>query len=167
MKNKKGLVINILSTILYAAFTFIIVMHHEIWADEAQVWLLSKNLSLFGLFRHLVEEGHPSLFYLIMMPFAKTGCSVIIMQVFCWLCSIAAAFLLLQFSPFSGFEKASIVLSSGFLYFFPVIARSYSMIPVLVFLAAILYKKQKEYPVFYAVVLALIANTHIPQTSRR
>lgn len=161
MKNKKGLVINILSTILYAAFTFIIVMHHEIWADEAQVWLLSKNLSLFRLFRHLVEEGHPSLFYLIMMPFAKTGCSVIIMQVFCWLCSIAAAFLLLQFSPFSGFEKASIVLSSGFLYFFPVIARSYSMIPVLVFLAAILYKKQKEYPVFYAVVLALIANTHI------
>ncbi len=160
MMNKKT-AINIIILIIYALLTFFVVMHHEIWADEAQVWLLSKNLSLFGLFKHLVQEGHPSLFYLIMMPFAKTGCSVIVMQVFCWLCSVVGVFLLLQFSPFSKFEKASIVLSSGFLYFFPVIARSYSMIPVLVFLAAILYKKQKEYPVFYAVVLALIANTHI------
>ena len=160
MMNKKT-AINIIILIIYALLTFFVVMHHEIWADEAQVWLLSKNLSLFGLFKHLVQEGHPSLFYLIMMPFAKTGCSVIMMQVFCWLCSVVGVFLLLQFSPFSKFEKASIVLSSGFLYFFPVIARSYSMIPVLVFLAAILYKKQKEYPVFYAVVLALIANTHI------
>lgn len=161
MKNKREVIVNILLTILYALFTLMIVLHHEIWADEAQVWLLCKNLSVFELFKHLVQEGHPSLFYLLMMPFAKTGCSVIVMQIFCWICASAAVFLLLQFSTFSKFEKASIILSAGFLYFFPVIARSYSMIPVLVFLAAMLYKKQKEYPVFYAIILALIANTHI------
>ena len=161
MKNKKQLMINIILTLLYAVFTLIIVLHHEIWADEAQVWLLCKNLSVFELFKHLVQEGHPSLFYLMMMPFAKTGCSVIVMQIFCWLFASAAVFLLLQFSTFSKFEKMAIIFSAGFLYFFPVIARSYSMIPVLVFLAAILYKKQKEYPIFYSIILALITNTHI------
>ncbi len=161
MENRKKLALNIFWTILYAIITLFLVLHHEIWADEAQVWLLSKNLSVFGLFEHLVQEGHPSFFYLLMMPFAKTGCSVFIMQIFCWLCACAAVFILLQFSPFSRFEKTSIILSSGFLYFFPVIARSYSMIPLLIFIAAILYKKQKEYPVFYAIILALIANTHI------
>lgn len=161
MENKKQLIINIILTILYAAFTLIIVLHHEIWADEAQVWLLCKNLSLVGLFKHLVQEGHPSFFYLLMMPFAKVGLSPVVMQIFCWLSSCAAVFLLLQFSTFSKFEKTSIILSAGFLYFFPVIARSYSILPFLVFLAAILYKKQKEYPILYAITIALIANTHI------
>ena len=70
MKNKREVIVNILLTILYALFTLMIVLHHEIWADEAQVWLLCKNLSVFELFKHLVQEGHPSLFYLLMMPFA-------------------------------------------------------------------------------------------------
>ena len=56
--------INILLTILYAMFTLLIVTHHEIWADEAQVWQLCKYLSLPELFKHLVNEGHPSFFYL-------------------------------------------------------------------------------------------------------
>lgn len=150
---------------LYALFTLFMLFHHEIWADEAQVWLLAKNLSLSGLFTHLVNEGHPSFFYLLVMPFAKLGFSIFSMQLICWLASCAAVFLLLRFSPFNVFLKTAIVLSSGFLYFFPVVARSYSVLPLLVFAAAILYKKAKENPnrfaVPYAVVLVLCANTHV------
>lgn len=156
-----NLVKNILWTILYSVFTLFIVFHHEIWADEAQVWLLARNLSVFGLFKHLVNEGHPSFFYLLMMPFAKLNFPIFTMQIICWLSSCAAVFLLLQYSPFNRFAKFSIIISSGFLYFFPVIARSYSILPFLVFLAAILYNKSKEKPVLYAIVLAMIANTHV------
>ena len=144
MKDNKNLAINIIVTMLYALFTLIMVFHHEIWADEAQAWLIAKNLSIFdfSLFKHLVNEGHPPFFYLLIMPFAKLNTSIIFMQILCWFCSVVSVFLLLKKSPFNNFCKFSIVISGGFLYFFPVIARSYSMIPLLIFIAAILYKKQ-------------------------
>lgn len=150
---------------LYALFTLFMLFHHEIWADEAQVWLLAKNMTLGGLFSHLVNEGHPSFFYLLIMPFAKLGLPIVSIQLICWFASCLAVFLLLRFSPFNGFLKTAIVLSSGFLYFFPVIARSYSILPLLVFAAAILYKKTAENPnkfaVPYAIILAICANTHV------
>lgn len=161
LESKNTLIKNILFTVLYGIFTIILVFHHEIWADEAQVWMLAKSLSIPELFRHLVNEGHPSFFYLLMMPFAKLGLSAFVMQIACWLSMCVSVFLLLQFSPFNRFAKFSIITSAGFLYFFPVIARSYSILPLLVFSLAILYPKAKNHPYLYAVFLVLCANTHI------
>lgn len=123
-------------------------LSHEIWADEAQVWQIVQNVSFLGLFKHLVNEGHPSLFYLINMPFAKAGCSAAFMQIFCWLCTTLSVFLLWQFAPFKQYTKFAITLSAGFLYFFPVIARSYSIIPLLVFAIALVYPHYRKKPVF-------------------
>ena len=162
-ENTKKLITNIVCTLLYAIFTLILVLHHETWADEAQVWLLAKHLSVFdfSLFKHLVNEGHPSFFYILMMPFAKMNISIMFMQMFCWLCMAASVFLFLQYSPFNKFAKFAIVTSAGFLYFFPVIARSYSILPLMVFLLAMLYPKQKQYPLFYVLLLVFVANTHV------
>ena len=107
------------------------VLHHEIWVDEAQVWLLVKHLNIFELFNHLVNEGHPSFFYLLIMPFAKIGLPILAMQIVCWLSMVASVFLLLEYSPFNKFTKFAIIMSAGFLYYLPVMARSYSIIPLL------------------------------------
>ncbi len=160
-EKKKTLLKNIIFTALYAIFTLIIVLHHETWADEAQVWQLVRHLNVFELFKHLVNEGHPSFFYLLMMPFAKLHLPIMFMQIFCWLCMTASVFIFLQFSPFGKFAKFAIVTSAGFLYFFPVIARSYSILPLLVFLLAILYPKAKKHPFVYASLIFILANTHI------
>ena len=157
---KKKLLLSVIVTFLYAVVTLIAVLHHEIWADEAQVWQLCKHLSLFELINHLHNEGHPSLFYLIVMPFAKLTSNIIYMQLICWGFMCFAVFLLFYCSPFRTFTKFSIILSAGFLYFLPVMARSYAILPFLVFLAAFLYSKSRQHPVLYAVILALIANTH-------
>lgn len=161
MKDKKSLIFDIGIIVLFALITLNTVLHHEIWADEAQAWLLVKNLSVPGLFKHLVNEGHPSFFYLLNMPFAKLNFSIFAMQIICWLGTVGGAFMILRFSPFSKFAKFSILASAGFLYFFPVIARSYSILPLLVCLAAFLYTKNKQYPLIYAIILAMIANTHV------
>ena len=160
-ENKKTLLKNIIWTVLYAIFTLIIVLHHETWADEAQVWQLVRHLNVFELLKHLVNEGHPSFFYLLMMPFAKMHLPVMFMQIFCWLCAVAGVFLFMQFSPFGRFAKFAIVTSAGFLYFFPVIARSYSILPLLVFSLAILYPKAHKHPFLYASLIFMLANTHI------
>ena len=160
-ESKKKLLINIIWTVLYAIFTLIIVLHHETWADEAQVWQLVRHLNVFELLKHLVNEGHPSFFYLLMMPFAKIHLPIIFMQIFCWLCATAGVFLFLQYSPFNKFAKFAIVTSAGFLYFFPVIARSYSILPLLVFSLAVLYPKSNKHPFIYAALIFMLANTHI------
>ncbi len=159
--NKKLFIISIALTIIYALFTLNTILHHEIWADEAQVWQLCKYLSFTELLNHLHNEGHPPLFYLIIMPFARLFTDIIYMKLICWISMCAAVFLLMYYSPFNIWLKLAIVLSSGFIYFFPVLARNYSIIPFLVFLAAILYSKTKQHPVLYALTIALIANTHI------
>ncbi len=162
---KKNILINIFWTFLYAMLTLFFVLHHETWADEAQVWLIVKNLSVFGVFKHLVNEGHPCFFYLLVYPLAKLNFSIFSMQILCWLSCVTSVFLLLNYSPFNKFLKIAIVLSSGFFYFLPVIARSYSILPLLIFAAAILYKKVKDnpklYSIPYALILAFIANTHV------
>lgn len=159
--NKRLMILAVIITIIYGLITLNTVLHHEVWADEAQVWQLCTHLSIPELFQHLKNEGHPALFYLIVMPFAKIFSDIIYMKIICWLSMCLATFLLVYYSPFKIYTKLAIILSAGFLYFFPVIARNYSIIPFLVFLAALLYNKSKQYPIIYAIVIALIANTHI------
>lgn len=157
--NKK-LVLSLFFSFLYAIITLIAVLHHEIWADEAQVWQLCKHLSVPELFNHLHNEGHPSFFYLLTMLFAKLSNNILYMQLICWLFMCASVFLLLYKSSFPNILKAAIIFSAGFIYYFPVIARDYSLIPFFVFMAAILYSKRKEHPILYALNLFLLVNTH-------
>lgn len=157
--NKK-LIISIAVTIIYALITLVAVLHHELWADEAQVWQLAKHLSIPELIEHLHNEGHPSLLYLLTMPFAKISNNAIFMQLICWFFMCIASFLLIYKAPFKAITKASILMSAGFFYFLPVIARGYSLIPFFVLMAAILYSKRKEQPILYAIPLFFLANTH-------
>ncbi len=161
MLMKKNLLIYSVIIFIYAVITLICVFHHEIWSDEAQAWQLCSYLSPFELIKHLHIEGHPPLFYFLVMPFAKLSSNIIFMQLICWLASVVAVVLLFYFSPFNIYIKLSVLFSAGFFYFFPVMARSYSLIPVLVFLTAILYSKSKQHPILYCIILSLIANTHV------
>ncbi len=156
----KKLIISIICTIIYAFITLIAVLHHESWADEVQVWQLCRYLSISELIQHLQNEGHPSLFYLLIFPLTKISSNIMYMQLLCWISMVFAVFIMFFKSPFGNFTKFAIVTSAGFLYFLPVMARNYAIIPVLVFLAAILYLKQKEHPILYGTTIALIANTH-------
>lgn len=151
---------NIIITLIYALFTLFLVLHHEIWRDEAQVWLLVKYSNLPQIFERLIHEGHPPLFYLMTMFFQKIGLSILSMQLLCWLSSVFGVFLLLQYSPFKWWLNISIILSAGFIYEFPVVARSYSLIPCLVFLSAILYPRAKEHPILYGAVLFVLSQIH-------
>ena len=158
MMNKK---LKIIILIIYAILTFSLMLHHEIWGDEAQAWLVIRDLNIFEIIKHVRTEGHPLLWYFILFPFAKINFPVLSMQVINWtIVTIAAGFLLFK-SPFNTFAKVSVLSSSAFLYWFPVISRSYCLIPLLLFLLAYLYKKQKEHQYLYVLTIALLANVHV------
>ena len=147
--------------LIYAAITLYCVCFHEVWVDEAQVWMLCKYLNPIELFRHLTNEGHPFTFYLLVMPLSKTLNDIFYMHLLCWFSCVISVFLLWKYSPFSNFLKTVITLSAPFLYFFPVIARSYSIVPVLILILCVLYKKQQSHPFLYGIIILLLTNTHI------
>lgn len=156
--------VNVLTILLYALFTFILLLHHEIWADEAQAWLVVRDLDFSGLISHVRTEGHPLLWYFTIFPFAKllnSNFSIFSMQIVNWFIVVLAMGVWVFRSPFNIFAKISMLLSSGFLYWYAIIARSYCFIPLFVFLLAIFYPKQKEHPFVYALLIIALANTHL------
>lgn len=141
--------------VLFAAF------NHEIWRDEAQVWCIVRDLNFFDAFQMARNEGHPFLWYMVVMPFAKLGLPVEAMQIVGLMFVFASVFVLIWKSPFFAFQKTIIVLSAGLTYYLPVIVRNYALIPLLIFLLAYLYEKRAEKPYFYSITLILLSHTHL------
>src|SRR5665647_2555941 len=159
MKNKQVFIW--ISLITYAIITFLILLRHEPWRDEAQAWLISRDLSISDIIKQMKYEGHPALWSLILAPFAKLNLPYITINIVSWLLTCCAAWLLLAFAPFKRIIKICILSGSAFIYLYPIIARSYALIPLLIFAIAVIFPKQRERPVLYGILIALLANTHV------
>ena len=57
----------------YLVFNGMLLAGHELWRDEANVWLIARELSPLQLFKEIRYQGHPCLWYLLVMPLAKLG----------------------------------------------------------------------------------------------
>ncbi len=146
---------------LYFIISVFTLFNHEIWRDEAQVWCIVRDLNFIDVLKTARIEGHPFLWYILLFPFAKLGCSVYVMQFLSWLFVLASVVFFLFKAPFNNFFKTIVIFSSGMLYFFPVIARNYSLIPLSIFLLAYFYPKRKENPFIYSLLIILCSQTHI------
>ena len=147
--------------ILYVVLNVFLIMHHENWRDEAQAWQIAKNVDFAGLFAQLKYEGHPFLWYLILMPFAKLGLPFGIMNYISLVFMTAAVWLLLKKAPFFWPVKLILIFSSFYVYYYPVISRSYCMIPLLLSVIAILYPRRRELGIWYGMALAFLTQTHV------
>ncbi len=156
LKNK----FNILVLVFYIFIVTFTSFHHEMWRDEARVWYLLKNYDLFALAKSIVMDGHPFLWYIILYPFYLLKFNAESMQFVSVFTCIAAAVFMLFKSPFNNFLKILFLFSAGMVYYIPVIARSYCLIPILIFLLAYLYPKRIQTPYKYLAVLILLSQTH-------
>ena len=135
-------------------------LNHEIWNDEAVSWGLSKRINISNVYDVNAAEPHPLLWQIILAPFSQTGFPPITMNIIALVLVSAAVFLMIRFAPMNFFVKLLFILSSGFFYYNPVIARGYSLIPLAVTLVCMAYQKRHEKPVLYGLSLALLTQTH-------
>lgn len=147
--------------VVYSIITLIGATHHELWFDEAQAWGIARDATLETFSDILKHEGHPALWYLILMPFAKLGAHCEIINIISWFFSAVAAGLFMWKAPFGLVFKTAMLFSSGFLFFNSVNSRVYCLIPLLLFLIAIVYQKREKYAPIYGLLVGLLANTHI------
>ena len=82
-KNKKILYGGIFA--LYAVINLILVLLHEPWRDEIHAWLMAKQLSIVDLFHESRFDGHPILWHLLLMPFAKLNFPIITLNMISYL----------------------------------------------------------------------------------
>ena len=161
IKENQDKIFAIVFTIIYAIVTLIMAFYHENWRDENQVYLLCKNLSFFDLIVQLKYEGHPFLWFLLVYPFAQLGVSCKIVNILAWLAMTISVYIILKKAPFGKIPKLALIFTYPMMYQYVIVGRNYSLIILFVTLISALDGKRKEYPIIYAILLALLANSHL------
>lgn len=156
-KNKVNLVV----MLCYSIITFITLLFHESWRDEAQAWLIARDLNIIDIFRQMKYEGHPVIWYLILVPFAKLGLPYIFVKIVSWLICNIAVWLILKKAPFNLILKILFIFSMPMIYLYPSISRSYCLIPLAITIVAIYFGQRHEKPIQYILSILFLANTHV------
>jgi len=137
---------------------YLLNMHYP-WFDECHAWVLARDLSIKELFNILVYEGHPFLWFLVIMPFAKAGIGIGAMYFVSFFLVGIALVLFLFKTNFSIAEKLIITNSSLFIYYLPVVSRSYCLFPLFFMLLYLFYEKRHE-TIWYPLLIALFIQVH-------
>jgi hypothetical protein len=141
----------------FAAITFVVMLHHEAWRDEADSWLFARDGGAGDFIAYTRHGGTPGLWLLLLMPFAKLGLPYVTQALVHWLIATASVAVLAVCAPLSRVTKALIAFSYFFSYEYAVIARSYALAILLAFAAAALYRKR---PLGCAIAVALLFNVN-------
>lgn len=154
--------IELIIMLSYMIITFIIsIFFHEKWRDEAQAWLMARDLSFINLLRQMKYEGHPFLWQIILIPFAKLGFPYITQSILSLSFMWTFAWIVLKKSPFKIFIKIIILFSLPIIYLYPDISRNYSLIPLALSMIAVLYKERNEKKIRYILSILFLAYTHV------
>lgn len=147
--------------VLYVAGHCIVSLFHEPWFDEAQAWNIARDASLKEmLFEVTHYEGHPSLWHLVLSPFAKLGAPYeLSLGIVSLIFSGLAVWILLYKSPFPRIVRLVLPFTYFFFYQYGVIARPYCMMLAAFMLLGVLYGKRNEKPVRYVAGLAFLCAT--------
>ncbi|MBE9059433.1 hypothetical protein [cf. Phormidesmis sp. LEGE 11477] len=137
------------------------ILNHEIWRDEAQAWLISRDSSsLADLFSNTTYEGHPILWHICLFVIAKWSPNPFFMQIFHLLLSTASVVLVVKWSPFSLLQKGLLSFSYLLFYEYSIISRNYAIGIFFIFLFCVLYTRQQPRYWLLALILAVVANAN-------
>jgi hypothetical protein len=142
----------------YSSVVLWTLQHHEKWADEAQAWLIARDLDLGTIWFHeLRYEGSPGLWHTILWVaqhvfHAPYGVLGYIGALF----AIAGTAVLIFLAPFPRIVRWPLAFTYFMVYQYAVIARPYTLLPLLAFCAALLFKDLRH-PERLTAVLILLA----------
>lgn len=147
--------------VLYMLGEAWLAMRHEPWRDESQAWLIARDASLPDLFGHvLADEGHPALWYLLLMPFAKLGAPYQAMTVISCIVTFAAL-AVLYCADVPLWVKVLVPFTPMAVYYLPVLSRSYCLVALACALIAACYPDRLGHPWLFAVLIALPFQIHV------
>jgi hypothetical protein len=150
---------------LFTAYVLLVgaTMHqHAMWRDEMQAWLIARDSpTLAALFQHLRYEGHPALWYLLLMPLTRISRDPVLMQGLQLTIAAVSLAIVLWRAPLTWVERALFPFGYFVLYEYGVKSRSYVLGFLLMVAFCALWRRRRTSPLLIALVLALLANVHL------
>ena len=147
--------------VFYIVAGIILLIHHEPWRDEANTWLIAKNLNIFQLFDEIRVDGNPCFYYLFLFPFAKSGLPYIFNNIISFSISVVTSYLLIYKTKFNNILLILIICSSLFIYYGGIFGRSYCMVNLLFVLIMIFFEGRYNHIVLFSFLVVFLLNTHI------
>lgn len=156
-----GKIPEIIVLFVYAAAHLGMALVHEPFFDEAEAWQIARSVSLRTLFLETTHyEGHPPLWHLILMPFAKAGAPYeLSLTLVSLLFMGTAVFLILRCAPFPRLVRLLLPFTYFFFYQYGVISRVYCVMTLAFVLVAMSYRHRNERPGRYVAALILLCMT--------
>ena len=146
--------------ILYAILNFIFLLNHEPWRDEVHSWLMAKELSIPELIVESRYDGHPILWHLILMPFAKLNFPIITLNLISYIVLLVTVWLFLFKTDVNFIIKVFATFTIPYTYIYSCISRNYCLILLLLVIIAILYPKRHKIPILYSIPICFLIHTH-------
>lgn len=155
----------IFSISLWCLITLIRIFHHAPWYDEAHAWAIAQDLNIFELFKFLKTEGHTFLWYVLLMPFAKTNFMYpYSMKLLNWVFCFSALLIFWLKAPFNNWVKFFVTFGFPFLAVYSLLARCYAIGILFLFMLISMDKEKLKHPNWYSLLLILLANTSLMGT---
>lgn len=157
MKKYKYL-IETIALLLYAIALILIMYYHEPRPDEAQSWLIARDATIRELLTSITHyEGHPPVWFLILMPFAKLGVPFEFgLKSINFIFATLAMGIFIFKAPFNRFVRCTVPFTYFFFYQYGVISRTYSLMMLGFVLSALTYKERNEKPFKFIAALSVI-----------
>jgi hypothetical protein len=155
---KKTVYVEIITIVVYACALIFIMYYHEPWFDEAQAWLIARDATIWKLVSSITHyEGHPPIWFLILMPLAKNGVpfELGLKAVNFTFATLAMGIFIFK-APFPRLVRCTIPFTYFFFYQYGVISRPYSLMMLGFVLSAWFYKDRNEKPCRYVAALSII-----------
>ncbi|MBN1326606.1 MAG: hypothetical protein JW996_01520 [Candidatus Cloacimonetes bacterium] len=147
--------------LIYGAVTFSTMINHEPWRDEAQAWLLARDLGAGELIRQLPMEGTPGLWHFLLFLLNQAGFSYQSQFILHWLLGFTAVVIFFLKAPFSLIFKVIFCFSYYLFFEYIIIARNYNLTVLMLIIIASLYHLRQRKPILIASLIFLLFNTNI------
>lgn len=142
----------------YILVSGVAIAHHEPWADEAQSWLLARDAGLWDLWTRLLHyEGTTGLWQSLLHILIRAGLPYSGINLVSGLLGVGAAALILWRTPFQLPIRLALPFTYFLCYQYAAIARNYTLLPVLVFACASLFRRASQHPLLFTLLLCLMA----------
>ena len=133
--------------IIFVIINFILMFYHEPWRDEIHAWTMAENLSIKDLFIVSRFDGHPVLWHLILMPFAKLNFPIFTLNIISWLIVCFSAWVFIFKTKLNIVFKYLVLFTIPFTYVYSAISRNYCLILLLLMIIGSFYDKRYSHPI--------------------
>lgn len=147
---------------VWLLLVFFLAMHHEVWRDEMRAYVIADNANnFFEIPALLINDGHPPLWHFLLFFVNIFISSPLSLQITAIPISFISIFLFFRFSPFNNFFKILFIFGIIPLYEYTVFSRNYGISMLFMILATMIITRRKIHPIFFYLVVSLLALTNI------